>query len=384
MRFCGVILVTLGTLGTSTWGQDKTKETPAEPQQISKKIRGRVVDEAGKPIAGITLSSHWIRSEDKSLHPYETVAKTDEHGDFGAEITLYYGRSSSLLALDSDHKRGALVNIGPKTPDEPLTIKLATLVHLHGSYTCKDLGKPVGWTNTMLFSMPERWRISEYSTKQSEFSVLLPPGRYLLQGYGGSDVERIKRELTLEAGKPDVDLGAIDLAACKIAKLKGKVAPSLLATDARGVSKNVQIAGLVSLRSALELLLDPLDLAATIGPKGYVITRKPKADSSAEPPLSKMQQTCAARIERKLKESKYSFDFDKTPLSKVAAFFEQQSTENVVLDPRGRLQGKIDPEVTLTGTGKEVPLGEALEKLVAPLGLHVVVRDEVIVLELSP
>jgi len=31
-----------------------------------------------------------------------------------------------------------------------------------------------------------------------------------------------------------------------------------------------------------------------------------------------------------------------------------------------------------------VPLGEALEKLVAPLGLHVVVRDEVIVLELSP
>jgi hypothetical protein len=144
------------------------------------------------------------------------------------------------------------------------------------------------------------------------------------------------------------------------------------------------IAGLVSLRSAHELLLDPLDLTATIGPKGFVVTRKPKADSSVEAALSKMQQTCAARIERKLKESKYSFDFDKTPLSKVAAFFEQQTTENVVLDPRGRLQGKIDPEVTLTGTGKDVPLGVALEKLLAPLGLHVVVRDEVIVLKLSP
>ena len=52
-----------------------------------------------------------------------------------------------------------------------------------------------------------------------------------------------------------------------------------------------------------------------------------------------------------------------------------------MLDPRGRMNGKIDPEVTLTGSGKDVPLGEALEKLVGPLGLHVVVRDEVIVLE---
>jgi len=143
------------------------------------------------------------------------------------------------------------------------------------------------------------------------------------------------------------------------------------------------IHGLVSLRSALELLLDPLDLTATIGPDGYVITRKKKADSSAPAALSKMQETCAARIERKLKESKYSFDFDKAPLSKVAAFFEQQSMENVVLDPRGRLHGKIDPDATITGTGKDVPLGEALEKLVAPLGLHVVVRDEVIVLEVK-
>jgi hypothetical protein len=66
---------------------------------------------------------------------------------------------------------------------------------------------------------------------------------------------------------------------------------------------------------------------------------------------------------------------------KVAAFFEQQSGENVVLDPKGRMQGKIDPATPVTGSGKDVPMGEALEKLVGPLGLRVVVRDEVIVLE---
>jgi hypothetical protein len=38
----------------------------------------------------------------------------------------------------------------------------------------------------------------------------------------------------------------------------------------------------------------------------------------------------------------------------------------------------------VTGSGKGVPMGQALEKLVAPLGLRVVVRDEVIVLEADP
>jgi hypothetical protein len=52
-----------------------------------------------------------------------------------------------------------------------------------------------------------------------------------------------------------------------------------------------------------------------------------------------------------------------------------------VLDPRGRLEGKIDPARPITGSGKDIPLGEALQKLVDPLNLRVSVRDEVIVLE---
>ena len=55
--------------------------------------------------------------------------------------------------------------------------------------------------------------------------------------------------------------------------------------------------------------------------------------------------------------------------------------ENVVLDPHGRLNGKINPEATVTGSGKDVAFGAALEKLIGSLGLRAVVRDEVIVLE---
>ena len=58
-----------------------------------------------------------------------------------------------------------------------------------------------------------------------------------------------------------------------------------------------------------------------------------------------------------------------------------RANQNVVLDPRGRLQGKIHPEATITASGKDVLFGEALEKLVGSLGLHVVIRDKVIVLE---
>jgi thiol-disulfide isomerase/thioredoxin len=141
------------------------------------------------------------------------------------------------------------------------------------------------------------------------------------------------------------------------------------------------ISGQISLRSALELLLDPLDLTAKIGPKGYIIARKSSGDPSAVARPSAFQAKCVERIERKLKESKYTYHFDKQPLEKVAAFFEQQTNENVVLDPRGRMQGRINPATPVTGSGKDVPLGEALEKLLSPLGLRAVGREEVIVLE---
>ncbi len=144
------------------------------------------------------------------------------------------------------------------------------------------------------------------------------------------------------------------------------------------------ISGLLSLRSALELLLDPVNLTIKIGPKGYIVTSKPKASADATTPLTKRQQICAERIEGKLKELKSTFHFKQTPLRNVAAFFEGASGENVVLDPRGGLEGKINPDALVAGTGKDIPLGEALERLVRPLGLRVVVRDEVIVLTAEP
>ena len=412
----------------------------------------------------------------------------------------------------------------------------------------------------MVFAMPGRVNFYDAQSMEAGFDFWLPPGSYLVSGYGSSDVARHKSELTLTADKPDVDQGVIQLAASKIAKLKGRAAPALLATDARGVSKSTQISDYKGKWVALEfwgywcgpcvgrrvprmmeiyddhpderdryviltvhspdtktfsdldqkvqpvvrdvwagrmipfpILLDadskiqetfdvshwpttllfdpegklvgevqpdelesklkkiPLEVALPrkLDRMTYVAFNDPtlkdaitglamqtKADyeldtealaslglsESTRIPLAvtgqlSLTRTCpfarpggfdcqtrsqgirfhpqaeagnvaqhvtegfADRIERKLKESKYAYDFDKAPLAKVAAFFEGQSQENVVLDPFGRLRGKIKPEAVITGSGKDLAMGEALEKLVAPLGLRVVVRDEVIVLE---
>jgi hypothetical protein len=130
------------------------------------------------------------------------------------------------------------------------------------------------------------------------------------------------------------------------------------------------ITGRVSLRSALELLLDAHDLTVGLADGGFVVTDRAKIDSSLSSAESRIQRDCTERIRHKLTGSTCSFDFADAPLAKVAAFFESQSGENVVLDPRGRLQGKINPRARIPGRGKNMPLGAALKELIGPLGLN--------------
>jgi len=136
----------------------------------------------------------------------------------------------------------------------------------------------------------------------------------------------------------------------------------------------------LSLRSWLELLLDPLGLEAVPGDLGLVVIPA-KREKARE--LSESQKRCAARIEEALGQ-KVSFDFKDATLAQVAAHFEGKTQENFVLDPSGRRAGVIDPDATVTGSAKDVPLRQALEKLLKPLGLVPVVKDEVVVIARPP
>lgn len=139
--------------------------------------------------------------------------------------------------------------------------------------------------------------------------------------------------------------------------------------------------GSVSFRSWLTLFLEADGLIYEQDDKGLVI-RKEKPGAPPPPP-SRAQLRCARRIERVL-DQKISFDFKDMPLAEIARFFESKTQENFVLSPRDRKAGTLDPKMLVTGSAKDVPLGEALTKLLGPLGVRHTIRDEVIVLTAKP
>ena len=175
--------------------------------------------------------------------------------------------------------------------------------------------------------------------------------------------------------------------ACKFLSRQGRVPIRLDAEDlkAAGVHPDslvpLTLAGSLSLRSWLNLLLEADGLTFEQDDKGLVIRRR---KSGAPPPeLSAMQRTCAQRIEKVL-DQKISFDFKEKSLAEVARFFENKTQENFVLSPRDRKAGLLDPMMLVTGSAKDVPLREALTRLLGPLGVDYIIRDEVVVLTAKP
>jgi hypothetical protein len=156
---------------------------------------------------------------------------------------------------------------------------------------------------------------------------------------------------------------------------KDKLKEAGVAPDAKVPYK---MAGFLSLRSALNLILDGLDLAYEPDTKGLLITTRKSAKSSSDK-LSEPQRACAQRIEKML-DQKVSFDFEKKSLAEIAQHFEQQTNENFVLSPASRRAGSLDPNTLVSGSAKDMPLREALNKLLGPMGIGFQVRDEVVVL----
>jgi hypothetical protein len=201
------------------------------------KVHGQVVDSAGKAVAGAQVATFWM-ADPPPMRPYEPTA-SDAKGEFTLKVNLY-GRAQALLAMDKELKTGGLAIVEPKSADKPVTIKLGPLVHVHGSFYCKELGKRPSWTNVYMMELPTSARIIQCASKDAKFSFYLPAGKYQFWGYG-TDINNYRKELTLAVEKTDVDLGMIDVPATAVAKHIGKAPPSWTVTDARGAKKDVRL-----------------------------------------------------------------------------------------------------------------------------------------------
>jgi thiol-disulfide isomerase/thioredoxin len=70
-----------------------------------------------------------------------------------------------------------------------------------------------------------------FVSERGRYEFLLPGGRYELEcvgeGPAGIETERVRVNLDIEKGQPSLDVGAIDLAATRLAELFDKPAPDL-------------------------------------------------------------------------------------------------------------------------------------------------------------
>jgi hypothetical protein len=230
------------------------------------------------------------------------------------------------------------------------------------------------------------WGIHAFPT-----TLLIDPEGKLVGQAGEAELEKKLPPLPMsvrvaKALDRNVSLGIEDLKleqACEFLSRVGRVPIRLDVDDLKavGVTPNTEVplmlAGSLSLRSWLELLMEADGLTYEKDDKGLLIRRRKAGAAPAE--LSAMQRNCAERIEKVL-DQKISFDFKDKPLSEVARFFENKTQENFVLSPRDRKAGRLDPKTPVTGSAKDVPLREALRKLLDPIGVDYTIRDEVIVL----
>jgi hypothetical protein len=198
--------------------------------------------------------------------------------------------------------------------------------------------------------------------------------------------ERLARALDRQVGV-FVDNTQLEKAIDALAK-SARVEIRLDATGLKeaGVSAQTQVplklSGTISLRSTLDLLLDPFDLTCVPGKDCLIVTHK-RPGESGPAALSVVQKHCVARIEEALSK-KVRFDFKGATLEEVVVAVERLTLENFVLDPTQRRAGKLNPKTRVTGSAHDIPLREGLEKLLKPLGLTFVVRDELVVLTVAP
>ena len=196
-------------------------------------LTGRVLDEQNRPVEGASVATRWDEGE-----PVDG-AITDGEGRFTVQVQSP-SRPGAILVMDSERERGALGRYKPATFEEGLELKLARLVKVQGRLTCKELKMNPPWSRVDVNALPGKISIAGQTSKEAEFSFLLPPGRYEFQIQGTDVKERtvIRRILGDEEA---LDLKTLNLEASRIAKMYGKSPPRWTLSAARGVERRVQL-----------------------------------------------------------------------------------------------------------------------------------------------
>ena len=199
----------------------------------------KLVDEDDKPVNGATagLGAYFGKEggslpiEDGTGWHYWQGATSDANGI----VNFSDGGKSGHICVVARHPAQELVGIWKIDPDklepaasaEMVIIKMYPATRITGKIASRDfaeLKRPLGFTHAYL-KYANGVAFSFEPTDQT-FHCFAPPGDYELRLYG-QDLHKIDLKVSVKAGQREVDLGAIDLPATRLAFMIGKPATEL-------------------------------------------------------------------------------------------------------------------------------------------------------------
>jgi thiol-disulfide isomerase/thioredoxin len=173
--------------------------------ESAKILRGSVVDQLNRPIAGAVLCPEWGMGQNGALAPIGPSATTDRSGRFSLEITPgftdYHGRVA-LLAFDPSRKLGAFIDNREQEWTQPIVIHLMPVHQVRYAASVEGGGQ----TSVGVYSQTDMVPIP--SLPGNAGTVALPPGMYELRA-SASETIPAKERFTVE--NSDVNLPALTL-----------------------------------------------------------------------------------------------------------------------------------------------------------------------------
>jgi len=204
------------------------------------RVRGRVVDEGGEPVAQAQVSDLWTHEGGRVLQPFDPV-QADGAGRFDGTFDVPPGTELCLAAYSLDRRLAGIASFAPSAPPtDPngLVIVVQPTQRVRGSLASSDQTVPK-WTNVNWFPVSpvaSRSAVVQAALRDPFFDVPLPRGdwRWLALGKG---LDTRSGEIELAAAGADVDLGVIEVPSSTFARLCGQKLPEWKVTDCRGLAK---------------------------------------------------------------------------------------------------------------------------------------------------
>lgn len=236
-EWVGVSLL-VGVLATVGFAADSKDDNEPKKYPFSVKL----IDEDGKPVEGATAGvGAWLG------HPDDPTNLVDEQG-WG----YWYGAKSNADGVvnfvnggDRDHLCVVARNAGrklvgiwkldtekidPEKATENVVVVLHPECRVSGRLACSDLSKrnrEIGFTNVRLSHLENiAYEVFPAENGNLSFHFFVPPGEYEFNNFG-ENLYMVEKQISVQVGQRELDLGTIDVPASRLALLKGQPAPKL-------------------------------------------------------------------------------------------------------------------------------------------------------------